>query len=89
MTKNPLGPITALIFDLDGTLLDVDINVFLDHYIRALTAHVAHLVPPDLFVSAVGGYGIKTSDYYAYKGSSGVLTKALGIRQPRSDLLLI
>ena len=42
--------VKAILFDLDGTLLDVDINVFLDHYIRALTTHVAHLVPPDRFV---------------------------------------
>jgi FMN phosphatase YigB (HAD superfamily) len=42
--------IEAILFDLDGTLLDVDINVFLEYYIRALTAHVAHLVPPERFV---------------------------------------
>ena len=46
-------PLEAVLFDLDGTLLSVDINVFLDHYIRALTAHVAHLVPPDQFVSCL------------------------------------
>lgn len=40
----------AVLFDLDGTLLDVDIGVFLPHYIEALAAHCAPLVPPDRFV---------------------------------------
>jgi FMN phosphatase YigB (HAD superfamily) len=40
----------AVLFDLDGTLLDVDINIFMDHYVNALAAHVAHMVPPQRFV---------------------------------------
>ncbi len=40
----------AILFDLDGTLLDVDIGVFLPHYVEALAVHVAHLVPPDRFI---------------------------------------
>jgi FMN phosphatase YigB (HAD superfamily) len=40
----------AVLFDLDGTLLDVDITVFLEHYVKAAAAFVAHLVPARRFV---------------------------------------
>jgi len=41
---------TAVLFDLDGTLLDSNMDVFLPHYFKMLTAHVAHILPPDEFV---------------------------------------
>jgi FMN phosphatase YigB (HAD superfamily) len=44
-------PIRAVLFDLDGTLLSNDMDVFLPHYFRLLTARVAHLVPPDGFMT--------------------------------------
>jgi FMN phosphatase YigB (HAD superfamily) len=44
-------PIRAILFDLDGTLLDSDMDVFLPHYFKLLSARVAHIVPPDEFVS--------------------------------------
>jgi FMN phosphatase YigB (HAD superfamily) len=44
-------PIRAILFDLDGTLLDNDMSVFLPHYFELLTAHVAHIMPPDKFMS--------------------------------------
>jgi FMN phosphatase YigB (HAD superfamily) len=40
----------AILFDLDGTLLDVNMNEFLPHYFQALAARVAHLMPPDPFM---------------------------------------
>ncbi len=40
----------AILFDLDGTLLDVNMNEFLPHYFKALAARVAHLMPPDQFM---------------------------------------
>jgi len=43
-------PIRAVLFDLDGTLLDLDIDVLLEPYIKELAKSVAHLVPPDRFV---------------------------------------
>lgn len=43
--------IRAILFDLDGTLLDNDMDVFLPHYFRMLSARVAHLVPPDEFMT--------------------------------------
>ena len=45
------NPIRAILFDLDGTLLDSDMDVFLPHYFKILSARMAHLVPPDEFVS--------------------------------------
>jgi len=41
----------ALLFDLDGTLLDSDMEVFLPRYLEALTPRVAHLIPPEKFVA--------------------------------------
>ncbi len=43
--------IRAILFDLDGTLLDSNMDVFLPHYFKMLSARVAHIAPPDEFVS--------------------------------------
>lgn len=40
----------AILFDLDGTLLDNKMETFLPKYLEALTARVAHLIPPHRFV---------------------------------------
>lgn len=45
------NPIKAILFDLDGTLLDSNMDVFLPHYLDRLTARVAHILPPDEFVA--------------------------------------
>lgn len=45
-----MTPIRAILFDLDGTLLDLDIDELLEPYIKVLAQSVAHLVPPDRFV---------------------------------------
>ncbi len=39
--------IRAILFDLDGTLLDNDIQVFLGPYFRALTRKLSGLIPPE------------------------------------------
>jgi FMN phosphatase YigB (HAD superfamily) len=41
----------AILFDLDGTLIDDSMNTFLPPYFRALTEKVKHLVPPDKFIA--------------------------------------
>ena len=41
----------AILFDLDGTLIDDSMDTFLPPYFRALTKKVAHLVPPDKFIA--------------------------------------
>lgn len=43
----------ALLLDLDGTLLDSDINTFLPHYFQRLAACASHLVPPDQFIACL------------------------------------
>jgi FMN phosphatase YigB (HAD superfamily) len=43
--------IRAILFDLDGTLLDTDMDVFLPHYFEALAARLAHVLPPDQFMA--------------------------------------
>jgi FMN phosphatase YigB (HAD superfamily) len=45
------GTIRAVLFDLDGTLLDSDMNEFLPHYLRLLSARMAAVLPPDEFVA--------------------------------------
>ena len=42
--------IRAILFDLDGTLLDLTMADFLPHYFRRLAARVAHILPPEDFV---------------------------------------
>jgi FMN phosphatase YigB (HAD superfamily) len=45
--------IRAILFDLDGTLLDNDMDVFLPHYFRRLTERVSDLVQPDEFMACL------------------------------------
>ena len=42
--------LAAILFDLDGTLLDLDMRSFISEYFRTLAAHVARAVPPDRFL---------------------------------------
>jgi HAD superfamily hydrolase (TIGR01549 family) len=52
-TDRPTHPTKAILFDLDGTLLDTNMGVFLPHYFEALSESVANLVPPDRFVACL------------------------------------
>lgn len=45
--------IRAVLFDLDDTLLENDMDRFLKGYFGLLTPHMAHLVSPDTLVSAL------------------------------------
>jgi FMN phosphatase YigB (HAD superfamily) len=44
-------PIQAILFDLDGTLLDNDMELFLPPYFRMLSARMAHILPPEPFIA--------------------------------------
>jgi len=46
-------PIRAVLFDLDGTLLDLDIDVLVEPYVRGLAQSVVHLVPPERFLPSL------------------------------------
>jgi HAD superfamily hydrolase (TIGR01549 family) len=57
--------IRAVLFDLDDTLLENNVDRFLKAYFGLLTPHMAHLVPPEKFVSALvhaTGAMIKNTD---------------------------
>ena len=43
----------AILFDLDDTLLDSDMNTFLPHYFRALCAKLSAFVPPETLTRQV------------------------------------
>ncbi len=46
--------IKAILFDLDGTLLDHDMRIdFLPHYFEALVRHFAHIIPPEKLINGV------------------------------------
>lgn len=42
--------IKAILFDLDGTLLDIDLKIFIPEYLKSLAKTVAHLIPPKKFI---------------------------------------
>ena len=45
--------IRAVLFDLDDTLLENNMDRFVKEYFDLLTPHMAHMVPPDKFMSAL------------------------------------
>ena len=47
------GKIKAILFDLDGTLLDVDLDKFIPQYLDLLAQSVAHIIPPKKFISKI------------------------------------
>jgi HAD superfamily hydrolase (TIGR01549 family) len=46
-----MSEIKAILFDLDGTLLDSDMQVFLPQYLQQIAARVAHLIQPKEFIA--------------------------------------
>lgn len=45
--------VKTLLFDLDGTLLNVDMDVFLPGYLKAVAGRLAEVVPPKELVAAL------------------------------------
>jgi phosphoglycolate phosphatase-like HAD superfamily hydrolase len=43
--------IKAVLFDLDGTLIDVDLKKFIPGYLKRLSESISHLVPPKKVIS--------------------------------------
>ncbi|NVM46041.1 MAG: HAD family hydrolase [Candidatus Lokiarchaeota archaeon] len=54
-----MGQLKAILFDLDGTLIDVDLNQFVPGYLKLLAKNVAHLIPPKKMVPAI----LKASEF--------------------------
>jgi HAD superfamily hydrolase (TIGR01549 family) len=44
-------PLQAILFDLDDTLLDNNMEQFLPHYFQRLAAWVSHVMPPQEFIA--------------------------------------
>jgi len=60
-----MRPLKAILFDLDGTLLDYDMmRDLLPRYFERLTAYAAHLLPPRTLVEAIsrGSEAISAND---------------------------
>ena len=53
MKRKKVRWMKAVLFDLDGTLLDLDVDQFMPHYLRALGKHFESFLPPDQFVPAL------------------------------------
>ncbi len=52
--KNSLGcKIKAILFDLDNTLLDIDLDKFVPQYLKSLAQSVAHIIPPQKFIPKI------------------------------------
>ena len=45
--------IRACLFDLDGTLLPLDTDRFIEVYMRELAPYVAHVIPPDQLIPSI------------------------------------
>lgn len=52
-TKIDLSHIQAVLFDLDGTLIDVDMNLFVPAYLRRLTHYMSEQVKPGQAVQSL------------------------------------
>jgi HAD superfamily hydrolase (TIGR01549 family) len=48
-----MGQLKAILFDLDGTLIDVDLSQFIPGYLKLLANCVAHLITPKKMVPAM------------------------------------
>lgn len=53
MKESLNGKIKAILFDLDGTLLDVDLDKFVPQYLNLLAQSVAHIIPPKKFIAKI------------------------------------
>jgi len=54
-----MGQLKAILFDLDGTLIDVDLNQFIPGYLKLLANSIAHLISPKKLVPAM----LKASEF--------------------------
>jgi FMN phosphatase YigB (HAD superfamily) len=48
-----MGQLKAILFDLDGTLIDIEMTQFISGYFKLLAKSAAHLIPPKKMVSGI------------------------------------
>lgn len=53
MVKRLDNNIKAILFDLDKTLLEINLDMFVSQYIRLLAQSVEHIIPPKKFISKI------------------------------------
>ncbi|MFX1567064.1 MAG: HAD family hydrolase [Promethearchaeota archaeon] len=53
MNKGLDEKIKAILFDLDNTLIDVDLDKFIPQYLQLLAQSVAHIITPKKFISKI------------------------------------
>ncbi len=80
--------IRALLFDLDGTLLSNNMNVFLPHYFRMLSERVSHIMSPDHFMKYLlrGRDAMKANDGRATNEEAFASAFYPAVGQPREEL---
>lgn len=66
-----MSKLKTILFDLDGTLLPVNTDQFLRHYMRAIAAHASHLVDAQKLPDH-----IMTSTYAMIKNTDPAMTNA-------------
>lgn len=53
MKENVENRIKAILFDLDGTLLEINLDLFISNYLKLLAQSVAHIVSPKKFIAKI------------------------------------
>jgi len=53
LKNNPDCKFKAIFFDLDNTLLDIDLDKFIPQYLQLLAQSVAHIIPPQKFIPKI------------------------------------
>jgi len=53
MKESLNSKLKAILFDLDGTLLEVNLDMFISNYLRLLAQSVAHIISPKKFIEKI------------------------------------
>ena len=53
MKESDDSQIKAILFDLDGTLLEIDLDLFISNYLKLLAQSVAHIISPKKFIAKI------------------------------------
>lgn len=53
MKESDDSQIKAILFDLDGTLLEINLDLFISNYLKLLAQSVAHIISPKKFIAKI------------------------------------
>ncbi len=76
MTNRLDEKIKAVLFDLDNTLLDVDLDNFISQYLKLLAQSVAHIIPPKKFIPKILKASRAVEENNGYNTNEEVYAKA-------------